>query len=138
MDNNHTSGLFGGGTRFRSRLFPGEQTYFKENPNVAGMAAQDGKVILNPHSGNGPEEQASVYKNELSRLFMQERDFSPGYDVTPQQRQFFAGTPYADNLPAMRETIAARLLSGDPSAGTPTGDQLAFSQALAKVLEGFR
>lgn len=125
-------------SRLRASLFPGEQDFFQTNKHVAGMAAEDGNVILNPFSGNSAAEQDAVYTNELSRLLMREQDVRPAFDLTPEQRSQFEGTPYATNEPAMKETIAARIVSGDPSAKQPTGDQAAFAKALAKMLETFK
>ena len=119
----------------RSDLYPGEDRYFKENPGVAGMAAADNKVIINPYSENSQEEQDAVFQNELARVLMRVNDFNPAFDVTQDQRSYFSGTPYQNDEAAMRQTIAARIASGDPSAQTPTGDQLAFSKALSRMLQ---
>ena len=123
------------GPRHRQELFSGEDSYFKQNPHVAGMAAEDGKVILNPYSKNSPREQSAVYKNELARLFMRERGLVPDFTVTDQQRQTFDGTPYEGKDAEMRQTLAARILSGDPSAGETTPDQDKFAKQLGLMMK---
>lgn len=124
--------------RVRNALYPGEDAYFKANPNVSGMAAEDSRVILNPYSGLSDNERASVVRNEMARLLMRERGISPGYVVPDEQRQKFSGTPYEGNEQAMKETIAARLVSGDPSVSPANPDQYAFAQYLAKMLAEYR
>lgn len=114
------------GVEVRDQLFPGEDKYFKANPNVAGMAAEDGKVILNPYSKNSADEQKAVAVNEAARVYMQKNGIKPDFKITDEQRKQFDGTPYAKDEQAMRETIAARILSGDPSAKTATPEQQAF------------
>lgn len=119
------------GVEQRSQLYPGEDKYFKDNPNVAGMAAEDGKVILNPYSTLSPDEKAAVARNEAARVFMRGKEGDrPSFDLTPEQKELFKGTPYENDEQAMRETVAARLFSGDPSAGNVTDDQKAYVDKL--------
>ena len=125
------------GKRHRQTLHPGEDSFFQSNPLTTGMAAEDGRVILNPYSALSQGEQGAVYQNELSRILMKERNVRPNFDVRPDQAQQFRGTAYENNMPAMRETLAARLVSNDPSAGAPTGDQKAFAESLLRMLRDF-
>ena len=119
------------GTEYlREKLFRGEDAYFKENPNVAGMAAEDNKVILNPYSKNSKEEQGAVYSNELSRIAMRVSKDKPTFALTPEQVEQFRGTSYEGNDDAMRQTIAARIYSNDPSAGRPTDEQMQYADKL--------
>lgn len=134
--------LWGGGRKYeRSLLYPGEDSYFKSNPGVSGMASESGHVVLNPYSDPSINMDA-VYKNELARLLMRGQlpdlpQVQPAFGVTPEQSSYLAGTTYANApLQDQRETLAARLFSGDSSAGTPTGDQTAFVSALARLLAG--
>lgn len=90
--------------------YSGEQAYFKANPHVGGMATEDGRVILNPHSALSPEQKRAVAQNEHFRLMLNQ---TPAFPVTKHQQ--FAG-PYAYDPAATRQTIAARVASGDPSA----------------------
>jgi hypothetical protein len=106
-------GMFG--YQVRNKLFPGEDSYFRNNAHVAGMASDSGHVILNPNSPAGVNHDA-VSRNEALRLYMKDRGVTPSFDVTPEQRSMFAGTSYGTNDNALKETLAARIYSGDPSA----------------------
>jgi len=124
----------------RDDLYPGEDAYFKNNPHVAGMASESGHVILNPYSSEEVDKDA-VYKNELARLYMRGQlpglgQVRPGSDITQEQLKMLP--PEYQSAPAQdqRETIIARQFSGDESGGVPTGDQLAFINAMAKALMG--
>lgn len=103
------------GYSIRDKLFPGEDNYFKANPHVAGMAAETNDIILNPYSPPNINREA-VAKNEALRLFMRERNYLPQFGVTDEQRKSFKGTTYSEDDNALRQTLAARIYSGDPSA----------------------
>lgn len=112
--------------------FESELKYFEKNPNVAGMATEDNKVILNPYTKLKPEEYKAVAINETARLLIKNNPkFRPTFELTNQQQNFLDTTTYrtADSLDR-KATIAARLLSGDPSAGVPTSEQLLFINEL--------
>ena len=110
----------------RDGLYSGEDAYFKANPNVTGMAADDNKVILNPYA-NAAVNKDAVRRNESFRLFLRDKQMTPDFSLTPEQRNAFKGTPYDGNDAALRETIAARIYSGDPSA-LATPEQEAWVQ----------
>lgn len=93
---------------------------FFERSGIPGYAAEDMAVVLNPNSRLSPDERAAVAQNEASRLWMRENQFQPRFTPSPEQRASFVGTPYEKNPNAMLETLLARLLSGDPSAGVPS------------------
>ena len=117
----------------RSRdLYPGEDKYFKDNPNVGGMATEDQYVILNPYSKLSPQEKSAVRVNEAARLYMNKHGV-PNVSLTKEQEQNLAGLgEYASAEPQYRKaTMLARILSGDPSAGTPTMEQ---SEAIKPML----
>jgi hypothetical protein len=122
------------GVGLREQLYPGEETYFKANPNVAGMAAEDDRIILNPYSKLSPTEKNAVMMNEAARVHMRRGLVEPPrFDLTPEQEKAFA--TYGDRKPdTMRQTLAARILSGDPSALTPTADQLEYVQRLRQFM----
>ena len=103
--------------------FQGELDYFKSNPNVGGMATEDRMVIRNPYTQLSPEEQEAVMLNERSRVLMRSGAMRPSFMITPEQTQSFKGYGTEQDI---RETIAGRLLSGDPSAGKPTEEQSRF------------
>ena len=112
--------------------YPSEDAFFRSRPDVAGMAAEDGSVILNPYSRLSHQEQEAVALNEAARVVMRTRtDLRPDFRLTPEQEAAFGRYGTAEEAQA---TVAARILSGDPSAGTPTAEQLAFVRRLASVM----
>lgn len=118
----------------RSDLYPGEDKYFNENPDVAGMAADDGKVILNPYSTNNSVQRQAVYQNESSRLHMREHG-TPSFDLTEKQRSFLDGNSYKDASDEdRRQTILARILSGDSSAQDATDEQRMHAEAIRNAM----
>lgn len=110
------------GYKVREKLYPSEDTYFKSNPNVAGMASESGHIILNPYSSKDINKDA-VVKNEAYRLYMRDEKINPSFKVTEDQKKFFKGSSYEKDEKALKQTIAARILSGDPSVN-PTREQL--------------
>jgi hypothetical protein len=114
-------------------IHPGEDKYFKDNPHVAGMAAEDNKIILNPYSKLSDKEKQAVMMNEAARVHMRRGMIeAPRYDLSPEQSKAFAN--YSKSLEDQRQTIAARLLSGDPSALQPTPDQLEYVGKLRQFM----
>ena len=110
--------------------YPSENEYFKANPHVGGMAAEDGRVVLNPFSSLTAAEKKAVAMNEGARLLMRGGSVPrPDFSLTPDQADFFAtinkGSPYGSEQD-IRETIAARILSGDQSAGNVTPEQVEY------------
>jgi hypothetical protein len=120
-------------------LYPGEESFFKERQDVGGMIAEDGKVIINPYSKLSDDERQAVFQNEKSRHLMRTGAVErPTFDITDRQREFFgkvqAGGKYGSDQD-IRETIAARVLTGDPSAQDATQEQLAYAKkTLAEAL----
>ena len=117
----------------RKMLYPGEDEYFKANKNVAGMAAEDNKVILNPYSNLSDKEKKSVVKNEQLRLWMRNNNIVPDINLTAEQETFFKGTAYENATNEKKQTIIARILSGDPSAKA-TSEQKIQAQKLMQRL----
>jgi len=119
----------------RDKLYSGEDAYFRANPHVAGMAADDDMVILNPYSSKSVNRKA-VMLNEAARIVMRTENLTPDFDLTPEQRRSLAGTDYENASPDdQRATIAARIMSGDPSGGRPTSPQ---SQFIVQVRNALR
>lgn len=119
--------------------YPGELDYFRGNPHVGGMATEDGRIILNPHSPLQPHEQAAILQNEAARLAMRGMQAPP--QMTKPQSGYLAtvnnGQPYAGgNDRAQRETMIGRLLSGDPSAGQISPEQRAYADEVMRRLPG--
>lgn len=117
--------------------YAGEEDYFKKNPTVAGMATEDGKVILNPYSNLKPSEYQSVAINESARvLIKKDASLKPSFELTPEQEKFLSSNTYRNaSEEDKKATIAARILSGDPSAGTPTEEQQRYVEILKERLK---
>ena len=109
--------------------FAGEDKFFKSRPEVGGMAAEDGKIVLNPYSSLKEQEKMQVAKNEAIRLWMRDNKPELPFEVTKEQAKAFSGTEYGSNPQALKETIVARVLTGDPSA-MATPEQQAFANKL--------
>jgi len=116
--------------------YAGENAYFKSNPSVAGMAAQDNKITLNPYSKNSPSEQRAVAKNEAVRLWLNQNGVNPDFKLTPEQMSTFSGTEYGkpENVSHLRNTILARAIAGDPSVGKLTPEQEQWVAAIKAKL----
>lgn len=117
--------------------YQSELEFFKKRPEVAGMATEDNKIILNPYSKNTKKEQQAVAQNEALRLFMKVTKVLPEFDLTKEQQEFFKGTEYGTNPEAAKQTILARILSGDPSAKTATPEQLQAAKDLEMQIMQF-
>lgn len=114
--------------------YDSEKAYFKANPNVGGMAAEDGRIVINPFSKLKAHELDAVRLNEAARLYMR-KGSPPVFSLTPEQEKFLNSTTYKTAADADRKsTIAARILSSDPSAGTPTSEQLEYVRGLKNTM----
>ena len=124
-------GVYGIGVR--PDLFPGEDTFFRENPHVAGMAAKDNRIIMNPYSKLSEQEKQAVMLNEAARVHMRTGNIdAPTFSLTPEQEAAFEA--YSADPLDRASTIAARILSGDPSALKPTPEQMSYVQRLRKYM----
>lgn len=116
---------------------PKEDAYFRQRPDVTGMATPDGRVIVNPNSNLTDQERQSVVANETARLAMRSGMITrPQFTLTPTQNDYFA--TYSPNIQDVRETIAARILSGDESAQDYTPEQMNYVKGLGIRLKGKR
>jgi hypothetical protein len=107
---------------------PSEQAFFALNPNVGGYAAEDGAIVLNEGARSGDRylsnrELGGVARNEASRLYMRDRSIVPDFSLTKDQELEFQGTAYGSNPEALKQSIAARIITGDQSAGETTKEQ---------------
>lgn len=112
--------------------YHGELKFFKDNRSVAGMAGEDGRIVINPLSGLDRRDMDAVRVNEAARIRM--RDFGhPTFQLTPSQKDFLDSTSYKSASHEDRAgTIAARLVSRDPSAGVPTPEQEGYIKSLTE------
>ena len=134
----YPNGVYGIGVR--DQLYPGEDEYFKANPHVGGMAADDDKIITNPYSKLKENEMNLLMMNEAARVHMRNKLIEPpNFEITQEQlnRPLGGGKLMKDYSPDMndiRQTIAARILSGDPSAGDVTPDQQEYVAKLRQFM----
>lgn len=120
---------------------PSEQVFFALNPNVGGYAAEDGSIVLNEGARNedrylSNRELGAVAQNEAARLYMRDHGIVPDFKLTKEQELKFQGTAYASNPEALKQSIAARIITGDQSAGKITKEQKSFSRGLLKQMQG--
>ena len=113
--------------------YPGELSYFEKNPFVAGMAAEDDRITLNP-AVQDPRAREAVMLNEAVRLFMRQNNLRAP-QATKEQLGLFSGTPYASDPQSLGDSIVARLLSGDPSARNATQEQQDYAKWLSSLLK---
>ena len=113
--------------------FAGEDKFFKGRPEVGGMAAEDGKIILNPYSPLKEQEKMQVAKNEAIRLWMRDNKTKIPFDITKDQSKAFSETEYGSNPQALKETIVARILTGDKSA-IATPEQQSFANNIMEKI----
>ena len=127
----YAKGIYGIG--LRQDLFPGEADYFRKNPHVAGMAAEDNRIIMNPYSKLTDAEKQAVMVNEAARVHMRMGNIEPPrFTLTPEQESAFA--QYSPNPVDRLSTVAARLLTKDPSALVPTPEQQEYVEKLRKFM----
>jgi hypothetical protein len=118
--------------------------HFQSTPDIVGQSIHLGSliyliipilfavVILNRELGwratvSLLSATVVVLLNESARVFMRRSGFCPTFSLTAEQESYFANYGPMNSI---RASIAARILSGDPSALEPTGEQLAFVQEL--------
>lgn len=115
--------------------FGGEDKFFKSRPEVGGMAAEDGKIVLNPYSPLKEQEKMQVAKNEAIRLWMRDNKPEIPFEITKEQSKAFSGTEYGSSPQALKETIAARILTGDPSAMATPDQQSAADKIMGEIIK---
>jgi len=117
--------------------YPSEAEFFRSRPDVAGMATEDARIALNPNSPLNPQERNAVAVNEAVRLAMREYQ-QPAPALTPAQAQYLStvnnGAAYPGGEAAQRETMIARLLSGDPSAGQTSQQQQEYAAKIKALI----
>jgi hypothetical protein len=111
--------------------YKSEDVFFKSRPEVAGMAAEDDRIVMNPYSNLNKQQQDAVRRNEAYRIYMRQNKITPDFEITDEQSKFFKNTEYANNPKALKQTIAARILTGDNSI-TPTDKQKQWAKELKK------
>jgi hypothetical protein len=104
------------------------------NADLTSQAWQPTMALwwLNPYSPLSEKEMYAVALNEATRVVMATHgDLRPSFAPTPEQEAAFANYGPPEFIKA---TVAARILSGDPSALIPTAEQIAFVLRLAREM----
>lgn len=114
--------------------YQSELDFFKKRPEVAGMATEDFRIILNPFSKNTKEEQNAVVQNEALRLFMRENNIIPDFALTKKQKSMFENTEYGKDEQALKQSIVSRYLTGDSSVGDINQEQMDFAKKVLNML----
>lgn len=115
--------------------FPSENEFFRRTPGVTGMATEDDAVIINPDAQLSEDQIRAVEMNEAARAFMRKHGPRPIFEPTAEQAEKLSGYGTSQDI---RETIAARLFSRDPSAGASTPEQDSFISELARAMQRMR
>ena len=111
-----------------------EQAFFLSNPSVAGYASPDSKVVMNPgFTGNA---DSVLFNERLRQLFRDQPDLVPG-DMQVHQHQV-PSDQYANDPIALRSTVLARLLAGDPSGSPYSAQQYEAAQRIYQYLESMK
>lgn len=128
---------------------PSELQFFKSDKGqiTPAYAADDDQIVINPYfkfanTGKGltPEQLYGIKLNEASRIHMRRGNIDPPrYDVPDDQLsvEIAPGLPlknYSQNMDDIRQTIAARILSGDIGNLKPTPDQTEYALRLRKFM----
>ena len=97
-----------------------------------------GVVKLNPDIFQDKRDAYAVVVDEALRLWAEETDFKPDFEVTPDQQRFFDSTSYGDDPDAMKKTIVARIATFDTSVKDATPEQVSETlRLLDSALEVF-
>lgn len=121
----------GGGAEMAGERFgiptrpPGwsEREFFRAS-GIPGYAADDGAVVMNPEPSIGVNMDG-VAMNEASRALMRRPGMAPSFGLTADQVAALGRLPHYATASDedRRATIAARLMTGDPSAGGPASSE---------------
>jgi len=113
-----------------------ELEFFKTRLDVGGYAADDNSVVLNPFANLTEQQKQAVSLNEAARIYMRTNpQLSPNFSLSDQQTQRLSTTDYAKATQHdRRATIAARLLTNDPSGGEATDEQRRFVEVLREAM----
>ena len=125
----------------------GLDSYFKENPHVAGMAWGGGEngsdpksprvLVPNPYNEYmaDPKKRSGLLRIEAARHIMGEKSYVPQFEIPKEQQAWRKGLgQYATNDLAFKQSIISRILSGDevPNA---TKQQISEAQKISAMLD---
>lgn len=100
--------------------------YFRNNPNVAGMAVGKGmngydgerRVLINPYNPymQDPVKQKGLQQLESYRHYADSIGYTPKFSLTPEQRQVARSLGvYANDSNAFKNSLISRYYVGDNS-----------------------
>ena len=108
------------GKMFQQRQPTGSETdFFRRRPEVAGYAAPDQSVVMNP-AFNGNTD-AVLLNERLRHVFNANPQLVPSQMTIAEHQRLSGG--YQDDEQALRSSILARMLSGDTSLSPYTFQQ---------------
>jgi hypothetical protein len=110
-----------------------ETLWFEANRNISGYASNDRFIVISPFSTLNEKEIEGVCVNEAIRLFMWEHQINPQIELTQKQINYFKGTAYENKDNESKQTIIARIISGDPSALDYTDNQKNVANEIYKL-----
>lgn len=111
-----------------------EADWFARASDIPSYASSDGYIVFNPHLKLTKRVRRSLYLNEYTRLLFRKLALTPDITLRESQVRRFQHTPYAKNKKALRETIIARLVANDPSAGNATEFQRGYARCMQQLL----
>jgi hypothetical protein len=114
-----------------------ELEFFKSKPYVPAYAADDNKVVLNPFAPRKKAEFQATALNEAARILIRTKpQYQPKFELTDQQKSMLdSNNSYRNASDSDRKaTIAARIMTGDKSAGIATSEQILASEELKRAL----
>lgn len=122
----------------------GLDSYFRSNPEIAGMAwggglngsdpQQKRVVVVNDYSPNLKNLKAreSLIQNERIRHKMDESNWKGNFSITPEQTKWAKSLgSYANNPEMLKQTIISRIATDD-YVPSPTAEQLKLAQSFKK------
>lgn len=119
-----------------------ELAFFRRRTDVAGYAAEDNSIVVNPFSElmRDPDKRKGLLNIEGSRLYMRSKNFKASDlpDLTPKQREFLMSLPspsgngrgYSANEVDLRSTAISRYVGGDKSFPAWSDEQIRFAKSL--------
>lgn len=113
-------------TKSEAKWFAGE------GRKIPGMASKDNNVVMNPNLKLSKAARQSVVSNETARAYMKKFSIHPDFELTKAQKAKFKNYGSEQDI---RETVAARILAGDKSAGVVTEAQQKFANKLAEQIK---
>jgi hypothetical protein len=119
-----------------------EREFFRKRPDVAGYAAQDNAIVVNPYNENmrDPRNRKGLVNNEGARLYIRSRNYKAADlpDLTKDQRKFLMGLPspsgqgtgYSSDELDLRATAIARYIGQEENFPKWSDEQIAFARSL--------